>query len=501
MSLHEEIIKVAQRFKNRTAVIDSATGQNYSYKKLLISSFIFRDIVKDYEDEFVGLMMPMSGGAFISLLAVLMSGKIPVMINYSTGAENNIAYARRKCGFKTIITSKKLCERIGVKGDGNIVFAEDIVASLTTLQKIKALIKSFTPFRYISKKTPNDIAVLLFTTGSEKEPKAVMLTHDNIMSNIESLRKLFYFGPEDIFTGVLPLFHIYGLTTSFFLPLMSGSTVNTFANPLEYKFVAEGIKFNGNTIITATPTFLRGYCQKSDQGDLKSLRIIMAGGDKLTKNIKDSYKSKHGVDVLEGYGTTETSPVISVNTFENNKFGSIGQPLPDVEVKIIDIDTEQELPKCQEGKIYVKGRLVMKGYFGDMEETSLHIHNNWYDTGDIGLIDENGYLWHKGRLKRFVKIGGEMVSLTAVENAVEKFIGEDYQCCAVEIPHVTKGADIIVAITKDISDTEMKKDLGNELPPISIPKKFIYFNELPLMGNGKVNFRAVEDMCRTRMNS
>lgn len=501
MSLHEEIIKVALDLKGHTAIIDSATGKNYSYKKMLISSFIFSDLINGYDDEFVGLMMPMSGGAFISLLAVLISGKVPVMINYSTGAENNIAYARRRCGFKTVITSRKLCERLGVKEDDNMIFAEDIVASLSLYQKMKALVKSFSPFTFAAKKAPGDIAVLLFTTGSEKEPKAVMLTHDSILSNIDALRKLFYFGREDIFTGVLPLFHIYGLTTSFFLPLISGSAVNTYANPLEYKFVAEGIKKNSNTIITATPTFLRGYCQKSEPGDFKTLRIIMAGGDKLTRNIKDSYKSKHGVDVLEGYGTTETSPVISVNTFENNKFGSIGQPLPDVEVKIIDIDTEQELPRGQEGKIYVKGRLVMKGYFGDMEETSLHIHNNWYDTGDIGLIDDDGYLWHKGRLKRFVKIGGEMVSLTAVENAVEKYIGEEYQCCAVEIPHISKGADIVVAVTKDVSDTEMKKNLGNELPPISIPKKFIYFDELPLMGNGKVNFRAVEDMCRNRMNS
>ncbi len=501
MSLHEEIIRVALDLKDHTAVIDSATGKNYSYKKMLISSFIFCDLINGYDDEFVGLMMPMSGGAFISLLAVLMSGKVPVMINYSTGAENNIAYARRKCGFKTVITSKKLCERLGMKEDDHMIFAEDIVTSLTLFQKIKAHVKAFSPLRFAAKKAPGDIAVLLFTTGIENEPKAVMLTHDNIMSNIEALRELFNFGREDIFTGVLPLFHIYGLTTSFFLPLISGSTVNTFVNPLEYKFVADGIKNNGNTIITATPTFLRGYCQKSEPGDFKTLRIIMAGGDKLTRNIKDSYKSKHGVDVLEGYGTTETSPVISVNTFENNMFGSIGRPLPDVEVKIIDIDTEQELPRGQEGKIYVKGRLVMKGYFGDMEETSLHIHNNWYDTGDIGLIDKDSYLWHKGRLKRFVKIGGEMVSLTAVENAVEKYIGEDYQCCAVEIPHITKGADIVVAVTKDVSVTEMKKNLGNELPPISIPKKFIYFDELPLMGNGKVNFRAVEDMCRNRMNS
>jgi acyl-[acyl-carrier-protein]-phospholipid O-acyltransferase / long-chain-fatty-acid--[acyl-carrier-protein] ligase len=498
MSLHEEILKASKKFKNNLAVIDSATGKNYSYGKLVTASLLFSDIIKKEEDEFIGLMIPMSGGAFISLLATLISGKIPVMINYSTGAENNIKYAKKKCGLKTIITSKKLCERLGVKHIEGMVYVEELVESINISQKLFAAAKSLAPDYFVAKKSPEDIAVLLFTTGSEKEPKAVMLTHDNIMSNVESLRKLFIFDENDIFTGVLPLFHIYGLTTSFFLPLVSGSTVNTYANPLEYKYVADGIKKNRGTIITATPTFLRGYCQKSEPGDFKSLRIIMAGGDKLTRYIKDSFWDKHSLEVLEGYGTTETSPVISVNTSEKNKFGSIGQPLPGVEVKIIDMETEQELPFGKEGKIYVRGRSVMKGYFDDLEETSLHIHNGWYDTGDIGILDKDGFLWHKGRLKRFVKIGGEMISLATIESAVEKYIGEDQQCCAVEIPHITKGAEIIVAMTSEISDRDIKKKLSSELPPIAIPKKFIYFKELPIMGNGKVNFRAVEDMCKSR---
>lgn len=497
MSLHEEILKTAKKVKNNLAVIDSATGKNYTYGKLVTASLLFSDIIKKEDDEFIGLMLPMSGGAFISLLATLISGKVPVMINYSTGAETNIKYAKKKCGFKTIITSKKLCERLGIKYIDGMIYVEDLVESINISQKLVAAAKSFAPEYFIAKKSPEDIAVLLFTTGSEKEPKAVMLTHDNIMSNVDSLKISFTFDEKDTFIGVLPLFHIYGLTTSFFLPLTSGSTVNTYANPLEYKYVADGIKKNKGTIITATPTFLRGYCQKSEAGDFKSLRIIMAGGDKLTKYIKESFFTKHGLEVLEGYGTTETSPVISVNTSEKNKFGSIGRLLSGVEAKIIDIETEQELPKGQAGKIYVRGRLVMKGYFDDLEETSLHIHNGWYDTGDIGLLDEDNFLWHKGRLKRFVKIGGEMISLTAIETAVEKYIGEDHQCCAVEIPHIIKGAEILVATTSEMNENELKKKLASELPPIAIPKRFLHFKELPLMGNGKVNFRAVEDMCKS----
>jgi acyl-[acyl-carrier-protein]-phospholipid O-acyltransferase / long-chain-fatty-acid--[acyl-carrier-protein] ligase len=496
MNLLSRIIAVAEKFPDRTAVIDSATGKTYTYSRLLTASFLFADILKKKDEEFIGVMMPVTAGACITFIAVLITGKVPVMINYSTGAENNIRMARKKCRFKTIVTSKKLCDKLSIPHSDGMIYAEEIAASVGLFSKINALIKSTFPNFFSETKNSSDIAVLLFTTGSEKDPKAVMLTHDNILANVESLCKVFIFDENDVFAGVLPLFHIYGLTTSFFLPLLSGSAINTFPNPLEYQAVSDGIKKNKCTIITATPTFLRGYCQKSAPGDFKTLRIIMAGGDKLTKHIKDMFQEKHGLLVLEGYGTTETSPVVSVNTFENNKFGSIGKPLPDVQVRIVDIDTEQILPALQEGKIYVKGRLVMKGYYDQIEETSLRIRNGWYDTGDIGMIDEDGYLWHKGRLRRFVKIGGEMVSLTAVEIAVGKYIGEDSQCCAIEVPHISRGADIIVAVTAKIDENDLRKKVSQELPPIALPKKFVFFSELPLMGNGKVNFRAVEEMCR-----
>ncbi|NOR44400.1 MAG: AMP-binding protein [Candidatus Delongbacteria bacterium] len=496
MSLHSKFVEIAKKNKKRTAIIDTATGQTYTFGKLLIASLLLSSIMRKNKDEFIGIMLPKTAGGFITTFAVLFSGKIPVMINYSTGAERNIQYAMKKGSFSTVVTSRKFIDKIGLKPMQGMVFLEDIISSVSILKKISALFKSFMPKLFISNKEPDDIAVLLFTTGSEKEPKAVMLSHDNILSNVEAIQHEFYIGKDDIFAGVLPLFHIFGLTTSFFLPLLSGAAVNTFANPLEYQTVANGIKKNKCTIITTTPTFIRGYSQKSEAGDFKSLRLVMTGGDKLNKNIKDSFKHKHGIDILEGYGATETSPVISVNRLDNNKFGSIGPPLPGVNVKIVGIESDEEVATGEEGKILVKGRLVMKGYYNDIEETALHIHKGWYDTGDIGVIDEDGFLWHKGRLRRFVKIGGEMVSLVAVENAIEKFMGDDELCCAVEIPHISKGAEIVVAITAKIDEKELKKKLASELPPIAMPKKIIYYPELPVMGNGKVNFRAVEDNCR-----
>ncbi|MBN2789582.1 MAG: AMP-binding protein [Candidatus Delongbacteria bacterium] len=498
MSIHSKFVEVASKNKKKIAIIDNTTGQVYTYGKLLIASLLLSSIVKKKKDEFIGIMLPKTAGAFITTFAVLFSGKVPVMINYSTGADKNIIYAKKKGRFRHVITSRKFIEKIGLKPKEDMLFLEDIISTVSIIKKISALIKFFIPKLFIAKKSPDDIIALLFTTGSEKEPKAVMLSHDNIFSNVEAIQKEFFIDNNDIFTGVLPIFHIFGLTTSLFLPMLSGAAVNTFANPLEYETVAKGIKNNKCTIITATPTFMRGYSQKSQAGDFSSLRLVIAGGDKLNKNIKDSFMNKHGIEILEGYGTTETSPVISVNRVDNNKFGSIGQPLPGVNVKIVDINTDEEVPTGVEGKIYVKGRLVMKGYYDDLEETALHIHQGWYDTGDIGIMDEDGFLWHRGRLRRFVKIAGEMISLVAVENAVEKYLEDDQLCCAVEIPHVTKGAEIIVATTSDINEKELKKKLSKELPPISVPKRILYFKELPVMGNGKVNFREVEDSCRNK---
>ena len=351
MNLHCKFIEVAKKNKNKTAIIDNATGQTYTYGKLLIASLLLCSIMRKNEDEFIGIMLPKTAGGFITVFAVLFSGKVPVMINYSTGAEKNIQYAKKKGRFSKVITSRKFIEKIDLKPMQGMIFLEDIIGSVSILKKITALIKSFTPRLYVAKKKSDDIAVLLFTTGSEKEPKAVMLSHDNILSNVEAIQQEFMIDSKDMFAGVLPLFHIFGLTTSFFLPMLSGSGVNTFANPLEYQTVANGIKKNKCTIITATPTFIRGYSQKSQAGDFENLRLVIAGGDKLNKNIKDSFKHKHGIDILEGYGATETSPVISVNRLNNNKFGSIGQPLPGVHVKILNIDTDEEVSTGEEGKI------------------------------------------------------------------------------------------------------------------------------------------------------
>ena len=499
MLLHHNFIESAKRNPNQVCVYDQATGRDLTYKQILLASLLIKDKISKGDKYYTGVMLPTSAGCMISILSVLMSGKVPVMINYSTGADKNCEFARDRCGFKTIITTKKLLDKLEIKQDENMVLIEDLIQNAGGFSKLKAGVSSLTPKLFVSNGNESDTSIILFTSGSEKEPKIVPLSHKNILSNIEGLRERVDFNADDTFIAVLPNFHIYGLTTSFWLPLVCGSSIVAHTNPLEYEIIAKSIKKYQGTVLTATPTFFHGYNKKSVKGDFDSLRVTIAGGDKLSNHIREAFLEKHDKEIYEGYGTTETSPVISFNAEGVHKVGSIGKPLSNVEVKIIDIDTDDKVEAGKIGKIYVKGDLVMNGYLGNIEETSLRMHGGWYDTGDMGVLDEDGYLWHKGRLRRFVKVGGEMVSLVAVEDALESILPKDCCCCVVDTPHPIRGTEIVAAISGDYAEKELRSGLKKILPAISLPKKYIEFESLPMMGNGKVNFREVTKICHDRL--
>ncbi|MCK5222123.1 MAG: AMP-binding protein, partial [Candidatus Aminicenantes bacterium] len=318
----------------------------------------------------------------------------------------------------------------------------------------------------------------------------------NVVDIFESLK----FNDDDIMLGNLPLFHVFGYNTNFWLPLLQGLSVVTYPNPLEYKKVVQIIKEEGVTLMLGTPVFFNGYLRQSEPGELSSVRVAVAGADKCPDMLREGYNKKHGITLLEGYGCTETSPVISVNLPNANKPGSTGKPLPTVKVKIADITSFNEVPRGQEGKLLTKGDHVMKGYFDDLEETSLRIKDGWYDTGDMGMVDEDGYVWHRGRLKRFAKIGGEMVSLVRVESILTDLLPPDTDCCVVEIPDYLKGAKIIAAITSSIDEREMLKKMSAELPNLSLPKEFLVIDELPKMGSGKINFRKVTEIVKEKFS-
>jgi acyl-[acyl-carrier-protein]-phospholipid O-acyltransferase/long-chain-fatty-acid--[acyl-carrier-protein] ligase len=504
MLLHQHFVRIAKRYGSKLAFIDRTSDRKVTYSKALIASLILTEKFKKYEEGFIGIMIPTSAGCALSVLGTLMSGKTPVMINYSTGAANNVKYAQRKCNFNTIITSKALIEKINCPVVDGMVFIEDIMEGVSWREKIKAALISKLPalliLKMIHEGSNDDNLVILFTSGSEKDPKAVQLTHRNIVSNIENFSTVYEMSDRDIVLANLPYFHVFGLTVNLWTPLFHGMTIVSYANPLDYKMICTIVREEKPTIMVGTPSFLWGYLRKSEPGDFESIRVVVSGADKCPDALRTEFYEKHGMTLYEGYGATETSPVVSVNTPEYNKPGSIGKVLPNVQVRIENFETGEDCRPGEIGRIMVKGDLVMKGYLDDFEETSMRIRYGWYDTGDMGFLDEDGFLWHSGRLKRFVKIGGEMISLVKVEDVLEKVLPENVSCSVVEVPDALKGVKIVAVVTQKVDEKKIVKLMSEQLPNIALPKQFIVIEELPKMGSGKIDFRSVAEMVTERLH-
>jgi len=497
MLLHQRFVHTAKKFRKKLAFIDCTLDKRITYSQALVASLILTNKFKQYDPGFIGIMLPTSAAAALSVLAALMSGRIPAMINYSTGAKKNAEYAQKKCNFSTIVTSKALLEKIDCPKVAGMVFIEDIMASITAVDKVLAALKSQLPAAALLKLIHSDDddsdSVILFTSGSEKDPKAVQLTHRNIVSNIEGYSDAFGISSEHRMLVNLPFFHVFGLTTSLWTPLHHGMTLVTYANPLDYKTISNIVRQEKPTMMVGTPAFFRGYLDKSQPGDYASIRIAVCGADKCPEALREGFLKKHNVVLYEGYGATETSPVISSNVPNFNKPGSVGKPLANIEVRIENYETGEECAPGELGKIMVKGDSIMKGYFDDLEETSMRLRSGWYDTGDMGYLDDDGYLWHRGRLKRFVKIGGEMISLVSVEDALGRLLPNEMEYCVVEIPDAAKGAKIVAVTNQEVAKKEILNGLAKRLPKLALPKQFVVLDELPKMSSGKVDFRATTE--------
>jgi len=496
---------MAKKNASKLAIIDKTLNKKVTYSKALIGALILSKKFKKFEEGFIGIMIPTSAGSALATVGALMSGRVPVMINYSTGAEVNARYAQSKCNFRTIITSRALLEKINCPVVEGMVMLEDIMASITTAEKLSAALKSKLPagllLNMIHKGSEDESAVILFTSGSEKDPKAVQLSHKNIASNIENFGNYVNIYDNDVLLANLVFFHVFGLTVNLWVTFFYGLTMVCYANPLDFQTICKIAKEEKPTIMVGTPSFFWGYLHKSEPGDFKTLRIMVSGADKCPDALREGYMEKHGVTLLEGYGATETSPVISVNTPEFNRPGSTGRVIPGVKVKVENFETGEECKAGEVGKIMVKGDSVMKGYYNDPDITAEAITDGWYNTGDMGYFDADNYLWHAGRFKRFVKIGGEMVSLVKVENTLEKHLPTGVSCCVVDVADEMRGSSIIATVTIEVNKSEILKKMGDELPNIALPKHFIVIRELPMMSSGKIDFRSVTAIVQDILNN
>lgn len=464
----------------------------------------------------VGILLPPTAAAATANVAALLSGRIPVNLNYTASAES-IRSSAAQCGITTVLTSRAFLERVKIEVPGEAVFLEDLAGELPAAEKIGAFAAAFLfpiPWleRYAGRRGPaarmEDVATVIFSSGSTGEPKGVMLTHAGILSNIEGLTQLYDPSPDDGILGVLPFFHSFGFTGTIWFPLVMGMRAVYHVNPMDARTVGALVREHGITYLLATPTFLQGYTRRCEPGDFGSLRHVVVGAEKLTDRVAEAFREKFGLEPMEGYGCTECSPIVAVNApdFRARGFrqvaakrGRIGHPIPGVSVRIVDPETFAARPPGEEGMLLVKGPNVMKGYLGRPDKTAEVIRDGWYVTGDVAKMEEDGFIVITDRLSRFSKIGGEMVPHVKVEEALHAALGASEQVLVVTgVPDEKKGERLAVLHTlPEERAKELVGKLGElGLPNLWLPKpeSFHRVEAIPLLGTGKTDLRKVKEL-------
>lgn len=517
-SLAEAFVVTARRHWRRHCIADS-TSKRLKYGQTLTAAVAVSDKLKNLTEgqRCVGLMLPPSVAGVLANVAVTLLNKVSVNLNY-TASDKVRASAISQCDIKCVISSRTFLEKAKIteRFEG-LVYIEDIVAQITSVDKLKAFLKArFLPKRMLlrgNKNCPDDTATIIFSSGSTGEPKGVMLSHHNILSNTECLRLVFRIKKGDDICGVLPFFHSFGFTTTLWLPITSGVSANYVANPVDGKLVGECARKNASTLLFAPPTFLMSYIRRAEKDDFATMRQIVAGAEKLKPKLVESFEKKFGIQLLEGYGATELSPVATLNIPDvdiegvyqrGSKRGTVGHPLPGVVAKIIDVETKEPLDVGQVGLLMIKGPNVMQGYLGMEERTRQVLVDGWYDTGDVASIDDDGFVTITDRLLRFSKIGGEMIPHVAIEAEYLKVLGMHEHVVAVTgIPSEKKGEELVVLYLEEAGDADILHEIiaNSDLPNIWIPKRsnYVKVDEMPLLGSGKLDIMKLRKMAMDGM--
>ncbi len=507
--LHLRFIRTAKRRWRDFCMADS-TGKSLSWGKALIGSLLLSKwLCKNrIQEKRVALLLPSTVAGALSNIACLIAGKTPVNLNFTAGREA-MGSAIGQCGIKTILTSRAFLSKANLEKMEGMVFLEDIMEGIGPFDKAFAALSAFIlPHRLIQrllcrgKKDHSELAAVIFTTGSTGIPKGVMLTHHNIISNIEGFSQVFSLSKDDTLIGSLPFFHSFGFTGTIWFPLLCGFSAVYHPNPLDAKTIGELARAYKATILIGTPTFYSSYIRKCAPGDFKSVRYAIAGAEKLRENVAKEFMERFGIELLEGYGCTELSPVISVNfpdveynglRQKGSERGTVGHPIPGVSVRVVAIETGQSLSSGKEGLLLVKGPNLMKGYLNQPDKTAQAIKDGWYITGDIASIGEDGFIKITDRLSRFSKIGGEMVPHIKIEETLAGVIGCD--CAITAIADEGRGERIVAFYTGDTSPAEVWERLcKTELPKLWIPKREALFRvgSIPVTATGKVDLMKVK---------
>ena len=482
--------------------------------KALILSRLIRQLDAENPSKYVGVLLPNCTNAAAVLYAVLFADRIPAVLNFSVSPSTR-AICVKNAQINITLTSRKFIEKLGVEATPDMVFLEDVAKNVTPGLKRKVLLDilllptSFLVRKY-SPKSWNDLSrecVLLFSSGSTGIPKGVMLTHHNVNSNFFSFWRVINWKPTDRVVGNLPLFHAYGFIVGFVIQSYVPTRVIYLPNPLDAAGVCSLCETEKPTLMMATPTFLQHYMRKYRPNQFESLRLVITGAEKLRKDISDSFQKMTGLTITEGFGCTETSPIVAVNfSFSLWELGvkagianSVGAPLPGIHVKIVDPETLEELPENTPGLMLVKGGNVMKGYLNEPQKTADVLKNGYYNTGDIAKMNPDGYLTITGRLSRFSKIAGEMVPHELIELTISEILCAEERVVAVcGAKDEKRGERLCVFYSSDrLVPEEIIEELKKrDLPNLWIPKSsdFVSLDKIPLLGSGKLDLQTLKNM-------
>ena len=501
ISLFAQLMKTAKvhskkGFIKRPKFVEDISRQPNSYKDILIKSFVLGRYFKKIttHNEQVALLIPNSIAAVCTFFGLVAYERIPVMLNFSVGAQNMLSMCKTAC-VKKVITSLKFIKTAKMenvveilKANGiEIIYLEKLATKISLFNKIGAYI------RYKIKRVPhrdggNKKAAILFTSGSEGAPKAVVLSHANIISNIKQMSALETINISDTVFNALPMFHSFGLTVGTIFPLLEGAKLFLYPSPLHYRVISEIVYEIGATIMFGTDTFFRGYGKIAHPFDFHNIRFMYGGAEAIKPDTRNMWMERLGIRVMEAYGATECSPVVSANNRIFNRFGSIGKLLPAIKYKIEPVDGIEK-----GGELVVKGPNIMLGYMmPDNPGVLVPLEDGWYHTGDVVDIDEIGFVYIKDRIKRFAKIGGEMVSLNAVQEMVCKayeWMGADFQYGVVSTPHESKGEQIVLVTNNRQVTQEVLHDYikNNGMSELFLPRLIMYRDNLPIFATGKMD--------------
>jgi acyl-[acyl-carrier-protein]-phospholipid O-acyltransferase / long-chain-fatty-acid--[acyl-carrier-protein] ligase len=500
LSLPLALLEARDRFGGDRPIVEDQDRTALPYDRLILGAMVLgRKICRGTaERENVGVLLPNVNGVAVTIFGLLFRNRVPVMLNFSSGLRN-LKSACETAQIKTIITARKFIENaklddvVAALGEGRrIVWLDDVRADIGTMDKLRGVIDAKLRAKALAARTKgDDPAVILFTSGSEGKPKGVVLTHRNIISNVRQIAAIGrnFLSADDIVMNPLPVFHSYGFTAGLMFGLLSGMKVVLYPSPLHYREVPRLIGKTKATVLFGTDTFLVGYARAAEKEDLATVRYVITGAERVkeeTRRLWDPF----GTTILEGYGCTECAPVLACNTPEMMKTGTVGRLLPGINWRLEPVEGIDE-----GGKLMVEGPNVMAGYMlADRPGVIQPPERGWHDTGDIVTVDDDGCILIKGRAKRFAKLGGEMVSLAAIETmAADLWPGVNH--VAVSLPDPRKGEQIVLVTEQGNADRQALSAHAKAqgFPELWVPRAILVLEQIPVLGSGKIDYAATQE--------